>query len=65
MPTGIQGPGAVGGFGWGVVDLQIMVDLVVREDTLEVVVGNEATEQDVGVDSFVQEPVVLGTQGEI
>ena len=39
-----------------------MVDLAVREDTLEVVVGKEATEQDVGVVPFVQEPVVQGTQ---
>ena len=65
MYTGIQGgpsPGAVGGFGWGGGNLKITVDLAVREDTLEVVVGKEATEQDVGVDPFVQEPVVQGTQ---
>ena len=59
---GVRCPGAVGGFGGGGGDLQIMVDLVVREDTLEVVVGKEATEQDVGVVPFVQEPVVQGTQ---
>ena len=47
MYTGIQGgpsPGAVGGFGWGGGNLKITVDLAVREDTLEVVVGKEATE---------------------
>ena len=59
---GVRCPGAVGGFGGGGGDLQIMVDLVVREDTLEVVVGKEATEQDMGVVPFVQEPVVQGAQ---
>ena len=59
---GVRCPGAVGGFGGGGGDLQIMVDLVVREDTLEVVVGKEATEQDVGVEPFVPEPIVQGTQ---
>ena len=51
MYTGIQGgpsPGAVGGFGWGGGNLKITVDLAVREDTLEVVAGWKATEQDVG-----------------
>ena len=65
MYTGIQGgpsPGAVGGFGWGGGNLKITVDLAVREDTLEVVAGWKATEQDVVVDPFVQEPVVQGTQ---
>ena len=65
MYTGIHGgpsPGAVGGFGGVGGDLPIIVDLSVRKDTLEMVVGKEATEQDVGVDSFVQVPVVQGTQ---
>ena len=48
---GVRCPGAVGGFGGGGGDLQIMIDLAVREDTLEVEVGKEATEQD--VDPFV------------
>ena len=65
MYTSIQGspgPGAVGGFGGGGGDPRIMVDLAVREDTLEVVVGKEATEQDVGVEPLFPEPIVQGTQ---
>ena len=57
MYTSIQGspgPGAVGGFGGGVGDPRIIVDLAVREDTLQVVVGWKATQQDVVVDPFVQ-----------
>ena len=65
MYSGIQGcpsPSAVGGFGGGGGDPKIMVDLAVREDTLEVVVGKEATEQDVGVEPLFPEPIVRGTQ---
>ena len=62
MYTGIQGPCAVGGFCGRGGDPKIMVDLAVREDTLEVAVGKDAAEQDVGANPFVHEPVVQGIQ---
>ena len=56
MYTGIQAgpsPVAVGGFGREGGNLKITVDMTVREDALEVVVGWKATEQAVVVDHFV------------